>query len=177
MGCNGSGAFPAFRRLDCGKEISKGAWDFFNEYSKACVQGSSGGGDNAPIPPVTPTTAPIAPLPIPSGGDSSPSSTSTPKPTVPYVPNPDDPLSPGKQAASTWKTRRHPFLWLLVLGGVGFAVYKVAKRRRHTSAFDFVRYHRHLNTRDDELDAELFNQRETGSFEPPSVSFTSSTRP
>lgn len=141
------------------------------------MKSSGGGGDVSPIP-VSPTTSPVAPLPTPSGGDVTPTASKTPKPTVPYVPNPDDPLSPGKSAASAAKSRRHPFLWLVALGGLGFGVYYLyTNRRRHaTSAFDFVRYHRHLNTRDDELDAELFNQRDTGSFEPPSVSFTSSTR-
>ena len=39
--CGGAGPFPAFRRLDCGGEISKPAWDFYTEYSRDCLEGTS----------------------------------------------------------------------------------------------------------------------------------------
>jgi len=35
--CGGAGPFPAFRRLDCGGEIAKSAWDFHTMYSRGCL--------------------------------------------------------------------------------------------------------------------------------------------
>lgn len=108
-GC-GVGAFPAFRRLDCGEEAtttqSKEAWDFYQSYTKACLNDddddrywddyvddddeesydSPKPRDPTPFPTPRPTTQYIPP-----GGSSGskPAPTPpTPRPTTkPYIPS------------------------------------------------------------------------------------------
>ncbi|KAL7545476.1 hypothetical protein ACHAWF_008825 [Thalassiosira exigua] len=36
--CGGAGPFPAFRRLDCGKEVAKSVWDFHTLYQRGCLK-------------------------------------------------------------------------------------------------------------------------------------------
>uniref|UniRef100_A0A7S1FP35 LNR domain-containing protein n=1 Tax=Corethron hystrix TaxID=216773 RepID=A0A7S1FP35_9STRA len=50
-GCGGNiGPFPVFRRFDCGKEISKSAWDFHQDYGNKCAkkgnEGNTSGKNN-----------------------------------------------------------------------------------------------------------------------------------
>jgi uncharacterized membrane protein YgcG len=96
-GCGGAGPFPAFRRLDCDEEgegsISEAAWDFYKQYSGACLppeedtgDDKPSGGDVKPVAPVAPPTprptvrAPTAPKPAPTPA--------TPRPTSkPYIPS------------------------------------------------------------------------------------------
>lgn len=52
-GCGKAGPFPSFRRLDCQvhEEVSKEAWDFYQSYSKACLDKDIGrvGDPNIPM--------------------------------------------------------------------------------------------------------------------------------
>ena len=87
-GCGGAGPFPAFRRLDCEEEIPKPSWDFYNEYSRACLKNQptpSSNGGNSPKP--SPTRAPTTP---------QPTRATTPRPTPkPYNPKPYTPSDGG----------------------------------------------------------------------------------
>jgi hypothetical protein len=73
-GCGGSGAFPAFRKLDCGGEIPKKNWDFWNAYSTGCALAVNNDDDAVPLPP-------------------DPNPTPTPKPDPTPTPKPD-PVNP-----------------------------------------------------------------------------------
>jgi hypothetical protein len=158
-GCGGTGPFPAFRRLDCDKEVSAASWSFYQTFADKCVK-SSGGGGSGPKP---------APVPVPS-----PTSPGT-RPTKPYTPT-DDGLSPAdsgkspsdssgggggggkpyvapdesdskksytpasdKKRSSGWKWLWNLF-WICALAGVVYYVYK-----RRADGFSFIRYRRMRN--------------------------------
>jgi len=76
--CGGAGAFPAFRRLDCDKEVSAEAWTFYQQYSKACLKGQA-----ISTPPPNPAPAPA---PAPSDPRPAPDVSPTPSGPRPYVP-------------------------------------------------------------------------------------------
>jgi hypothetical protein len=164
--CGGAGPFPAFRKLDCNREIPKPAWDFYNMYARSCVKGDS------PQTPATPS--PVAPPPAPTGqatanpvpvkpNDNNRNSDTggggSPKPYVPKDDKSNKPYKPKK---------KHKFLiFLLLLGVVGGAAYWYHKRR---SEFQFVRYRRARNYGGGE--SEMYtglSMESSTSFEPPSL--------
>lgn len=164
--CGGAGPFPAFRKLDCNREIPKTAWDFYNIYARSCVKDSSPQTPATP-PPVSPNPAPNGPAtanPVPvnpndnkrdsdSGGGSS-----NPKP---YVPSDSKPYKP-------YKKKNHRFLkFLLLLGVVGGAAYWYYRRR---TEFQFVRYRRARNYGGGDNDMYLgLSMESSTSFEPPTL--------
>lgn len=115
--CGGAGPFPAFRRLDCGKEIAKDAWDFYNKFSDNCLKDS----------PVAPSRAPV---PSPTKGK-------------PYNAPTDAPSREYKPSGSKNKKKSHwfrNFLVLCALGGGGYYFYK-----KRAENFNFVQYRRVRN--------------------------------
>jgi hypothetical protein len=168
--CGGAGPFPAFRKLDCNREIPKSAWDFYNLYARSCMS------DGSPTSPVTP--APTEPQPAPPTGGSQPSSPPapdnpspvTPKPYSgggggssggkPYIPSDDKPYQPKQK-------KKHRFLSFLVLVGIaGGAVYVYQKRR---SEFQFVRYRRARNYGGDSDLYSGLSMESSTNFEPPTL--------
>jgi len=183
-GCDGVGPFPAFRRLDCGKEISKTGWDFYLSYQRGCLGGDStpSVAPNAPNPspvvppsPTSPTTtspvdSPIAP-PTPPKPDPLP----TPgQPTKPYIPSDDDVDDPSSavitpiSSSGGSKSRRR---WIFMLSCTSIIVYVVYKRRlrNNGNTFDYVRYQRYRNNVDFETDDMNSRLTETAGFEPPTL--------
>ena len=125
-GCDGVGPFPAFRRLDCNKEIKSSAWDFHNNYMSACSAGPS-----APVPtpvappPVAPYSAPY-PAPVPSG-------------SKPYVPSdePEDDTGKKKYVPSDEKGKnKHHFRNFALLFLVCCGAYYYYKRRQDGFRFN-----------------------------------------
>ena len=159
-GCGHVGPFPAFRKLDCGKtETPKQAWDFFIEYDRACLGGSTSGGDRDSPTKTTPVSPPSA---APKGeagagaGSTPHEDASEPVPAAPtspkkYVPPPDDedkstPASdynpPTYPSDVKPKKKRHVFAWFLILCTAGGAF---LYHKRRSNSFDFVRYRRPRN--------------------------------
>lgn len=146
-GCGDAGPFPAFRKLDCGREIPKPAWEFYTLYSRGCLGKDVPDGGNAPAPaPAEPKPADSRPAPSPHEDASKPSPVTPSTPSTPkkYVPPPDDednstPASnyvPSDSASPKPKKKRHIFAWFVVFCFAGGA-YWYHKRR---ADFDFVRY-------------------------------------
>jgi hypothetical protein len=136
--CGGAGPFPAFRRLDCGGEIAKAAWDFHTMYERGCLKSSTPNGSPAepvtpaakPVPPVAPNTAPEKKPYQPSGGSDE---------KKPYYSSPDPEPAPDATPSYAEKTRTHHFFRytfiIMVLAGVGYIVHK--KRREN---FNYMRF-------------------------------------
>ena len=182
--CGGVGPFPAFRRLDCGSEISKPAWDFYTSYSRGCLKdenNSSGGKSNpTPITPKVPDTTPMPthkpptkPYPKPSGDSKpyspgiSPSKT-TPKPYIPF--SPASSSSSSKSSSTVGKTNHHYFLkFTLTVSIFGIAFFAYKKR---SEDFDFQRYRRRQRMYNQPAEQELYSNLTgsmTSSFEPPTL--------
>lgn len=142
--CGGAGPFPAFRRLDCGGEIAKPAWDFHTMYARGCLKDSSssfsGSSNNNNHVPISPAVSPVTPL--------TPKTAPEKKPYVPWKPSGSDEKKPYKSpdadpipdTSPSYKEKaNHHFLTysiiLMVLGGVGYVVHK--KRREN---FNYVRF-------------------------------------
>uniref|UniRef100_A0A7S1UW17 LNR domain-containing protein n=1 Tax=Grammatophora oceanica TaxID=210454 RepID=A0A7S1UW17_9STRA len=156
--CGGSGPFPAFRKLDCGSEIPKNAWDFYNIYARDCLQGDDG---KAPIStPTEPTPQTPAPVPSPTLSPTTPVTPGTPtkapvpgtpqpvpaSPSLTYHPSDDDsisqppvPYTPPDSGGGK-KKKRHTMRNFFLLALLGGAAYFYWKKRRE--GFSFVRYRR-----------------------------------
>lgn len=160
-GCDGVGPFPAFRRLDCGKEISKTGWDFYLSYQRGCLEAS---GPSAPTP-TPPNPSPTAPAPSPSNPPEPPIPKPTPgQPTKPYTPSDDDLPSPSYASTSSGS---HTFRWIILSSLLGAMVFVVYKRRAgNNGTFDYIRYQRHRTNVDFETDMSS-RLTETYGFEPP----------
>jgi len=167
-GCGGAGPFPAFRKLDCGREIPRAAWDFYGQYDSGCINSS---GTGAPSHPPGPANPPRTPIPNPSPAPKpNPSPAPSPKPYIPsgggkpYTPStPDD-----NGNTEPKKKNRHVFLTLLFwvgVGGGGFYIYK-----KRSGSFDFVRYRRAgaYDTGND-MYSSLSLDTNSSSFEPPTL--------
>jgi hypothetical protein len=134
--CGGAGPFPAFRRLDCGGEIAKPAWDFHTMYERGCLKKSSipNGNPSVPNSPAVQPVPPVAPKTAPEKKQYQPSSGSDEK--KPYYSSPDPDPAPN---ATPSKTRTHHFfgytfiLIVLLSGG-----YIWNKKRREN--FDYMRF-------------------------------------
>lgn len=191
--CGGVGPFPAFRRLDCGKEIAKSAWDFHIIYERGCLKStsqssssSSSSSSNA-IPMPSPT--PYIPKPVPHMSPSS--STSTEKKAYtpsnangstderkPYLPDERKPYlpsytSPDSSSEITFSSdkKTHHFLRnsliIVSLASVGLYVYK--KRRED---FNYVRFRQLREARNyagGGGDYANVSMADSCSFEPPSL--------
>jgi len=177
--CGGAGPFPAFRRLDCGREVPKESWDFYTMYDRGCLGGAlppspspprPGPAPHDPVPKPTesPVAKPTNPAPVPR-----PTSPSTPKP---YVPPPDDSDnkpdykpsdSSSPSSSSTSKSRKsHKFAWFVLICAVAGGVYY---KKKQSDSFDFVRYRRQRNWGGE---SEMYNglsMDNSCSFEPPSL--------
>jgi hypothetical protein len=166
--CGGAGPFPAFRKLDCGGEIPKPAWDFYNIYARSCH------GSDAPKPGPSPAVTPAptsaskpdspAVQPTSGGGDG-------PKP---YVPPPDSPSDSNSKpyAPKAKKKSKHRFLkFLAFIGLIGGAVYWYKKRQ--DDSFSFVRYRRARNYGGDDggmyTGLSMDPLGSSTSFEPPTL--------
>ena len=186
--CGGVGAFPAFRRMDCGKEIAKAAWDFHIGYSRGCLKSSgesspsSSSSSSIPVnPSSTPKSAPVPhPLPkIPSKEKKaytpyhSNGATDEKKPY--YSPSYSSPDSSTEESTTKAKKTTHHFarnsFLVLVLAGVGLFVYK--KRREN---FNYARFRQLREARNYAGGLNPGNAEYTGvsmsdscSFEPPTL--------
>mmetsp|Transcript_2142 Transcript_2142/g.3952 ORF Transcript_2142/g.3952 Transcript_2142/m.3952 type:complete len:739 (+) Transcript_2142:58-2274(+) len=145
-GCGGAGAFPSFRRLDCGGEIPKKNWDMWNAYSTGCALAEDDDTKPVPVPPAPYPPGPPTPVP----------------PDVAPGPSPSKPKSGGSAAATVFG----------VLFGVGAVVGAAVwyKRRRDSDAFAGA--YRYRPQRDSEEGGqELFSglSVNSGSFKPPVV--------
>lgn len=139
--CGGAGPFPAFRRLDCGGEIAKPAWDFHTMYERGCLKTSPSSPNASPTAPnnspaanpATPATPKISPdkKPYQPGGGSDEKK--------PYYSSPDPEPAPDTTSSYAEKTNTHHFFrWtfvLMVLVGVGHVAHK--KRREN---FNYMRF-------------------------------------
>lgn len=85
--CGGVGPFPGFRHLDCDKEVSSEAWDFYNTFSKNCKSD-------------LPTKAPVAPAPT-----NAPAPTDAPVTSAPATPGTDAPVTDAPAAQPTTPTQ------------------------------------------------------------------------
>jgi hypothetical protein len=182
--CGGAGPFPAFRKLDCGKELSKTVWDFYVLYDRSCLQGSNGI-PPSPAIPVTPTgpvpTTVVTPAPVytpstlkpynPSDGDGG-----APKP---YIPSDDDSTPKSKPypagGGNGEKTGSSHF-WrnIFIIGILGCGVYFYYKRSN--DSFAFVRYRSAPRNFGSESELMMgggggptLSLSHSGNFEPPSL--------
>jgi hypothetical protein len=182
-GCGGVGAFPAFRKLDCDKEIDNDAWQFYKKFSKNCLKGDAGKPPDvtpAAAPTKTPTapTSPVEPpIPAPTNKKPSDGAKPTPKPYIPSDSSDSKPYTPS-DAKGKSKKKSHWFRNLLIvcaLGGGGYYLYK-----RRVDAFHFVQYRRVRNFGNFGYDAHggdddaagggmYSNLNSSTSFEPPSL--------
>jgi len=165
--CGGVGPFPGFRRIDCDKEVSSEAWDFYKTFSKNCKSDmpTRAPSSATPLPTLAPVTS--APAPQPTSPTQKPyvPSDVTPtlkpyvppdgSPTVPYIPPPETPPSPAPipnptpyipsdertdSDSSEPKKSSHffrNFVILCLLGGGGYYIYK-----KRFATFNFVQYRR-----------------------------------
>lgn len=145
-GCGGSGAFPAFRKLDCGGEIPKKNWDMWNAYSTGCALAVATDDDIDVAPPdpepPKPEPNPPSPGPEPDSGGAKKHGGSAAGPVI------------GVLAALS-----------LVVGGA-----VLYKRRRDGDALSSA--YRYRPQRNESLgDSEMFAGMNVnmGSFKPPSV--------
>mmetsp|Transcript_16969 Transcript_16969/g.28184 ORF Transcript_16969/g.28184 Transcript_16969/m.28184 type:complete len:884 (-) Transcript_16969:93-2744(-) len=191
-GCGEASPFPAFRKLDCGREISKTEWDFYTLYAKSCLQGEDG------IPPSQPPSPAVVPTqPLPTGGPPPPPSspTATPPPTSvpimphdnmkpsdddqpkPYSPSDDDDTSSKEYPSSGGKKKKtgtsHFWRNILILGAVGCGAYFYYKR--NNDSFSFVRYRNAPRNFGQESEMMMgggagpLTMADSGNFEPPSL--------
>jgi hypothetical protein len=136
--CGGAGPFPAFRRLDCGGEIAKPAWDFHTMYERGCLKTSSNpnGSPSIPNPPQVNPLTPVTPKTTPEKKQYQPSGSDEKKP---YYSSPDSEPAPDTTPSHAEKTRTHHFFGytfiLMVLLSVGYIWNK--KRREN---FDYMRF-------------------------------------
>eukprot|EP00980_Cylindrotheca_fusiformis_P002818 scaffold672_cov126-Cylindrotheca_fusiformis.AAC.19 len=191
--CGGVGPFPAFRRLDCDKELSTESWDFYSLFQDKCLEGDDG------IPP-TGTLRPVAPTPAPMNRTNfptqSPVGKPTPKPYIPpdaspsrpYIPPTDPTVAPAqapnskptpyvpsdqKAPSGGGKKKSHWFRNLIILCLLGAGGYYVYKKRFAT--FNFVQYRRRGGAGGGynmmySGESEMFsNLNSSTTFEPPSL--------
>jgi len=160
--CGGVGPFPAFRRLDCNKEIPKQAWDFYLDYNNKCVKNI--------VPPEPPHKKVPAPSPK-KKNDNIPYHS----PTTPYVRPPDSPIDPADVEPAPYvpekkKRKHHFFLFFVLFCCVGGAGYWYKKNRM--DSFDYTRY-RKVRPRNYGQDVNMFeglsSNNAASSFEPPSL--------
>lgn len=180
--CGGSLPFPSFRHLDCQKEIPIASWDFYNLYSKFCVDSSSLTNAPAPVPvppPVTPKVAtkpptpyqPVKPSNIKPPDGKFPSNSEDKSDKRPTYKSPDE------------KTKKSHWFRNLVLVcaacGIGYYIYK-----KQSDGFSFVRYRRMTNfgsgggygMDDSDMFSGLALESST-TFEPPSLPPTPMSMP
>ena len=181
--CGGVGAFPAFRRMDCGKEIAKAAWDFHIGYSRGCLKSSSESTPSSPSSsiPVNPSPTPKY-VPMPQSKEKKaytpyqPRDKGADEKKPYYSPSYSSPDSSSTEESTTKakKTQHHyvinSFL-VLVLAGVGLFVYR--KRREN---FNYARFRQLREARNYAGGSNFGNTEYTGvsmsescSFEPPTL--------
>lgn len=151
--CGGAGPFPAFRKLDCGGEIAKQAWDFYIMYDRGCL--GSMVPPPSPGPPTTPSTPSTSSHNISPTTPSTPSSSTTEKKQYkpygangaadgsaqkkPYYSPSYGDSEPEDDSTSYSEKKTHHFVRgffiIIVLAGAGFVVYK--KRRDN---FNYLRF-------------------------------------
>lgn len=179
-GCGGAGSFPAFRKLDCGSEISKSAWDFYISYQRGCLddEKKTQGDSSSSSTPHSASSSSSSSKSTSSKSTSSfnhDSSSSTPisqqtekkdeQKTKAYVP-----YSTSKSPETTHKKKKsHHFFHAILLLSIlvaGVVYYK----KRQDQSFYYQRYRRQRNY---QADAEELTQGLAGStassFEPPSL--------
>jgi hypothetical protein len=157
-GCGNSGAFPAFRKLDCGGEIPKKNWDFWNLYSTGCALAAESDDDYVPPEP-NPTPTPPTPTPP------------TPTPPTPTPPAPVDP-SDGPDAGEHKGGATGPVFGVLGALGVVVGGAVVYKKKRDANAMSSAYRYRPQRDSDSFADStELFSGMtvNAGSFKPPSI--------
>jgi hypothetical protein len=168
-GCGDVGPFPAFRRLDCGKEISKSAWDFYMSYHKGCLgEDPAEKKEDEPVaPPTNSANTDSHYVPSPAGTNKPPA-----KPYVPadgYVPSSGSEPVPYKPVPYTSKDAKkggHAFFFIFMTFVCGCGVYLYYKRRYHSYEFPNRRYRNMMG--DEQLYGGLFDSAST-SFEPPTL--------
>lgn len=166
--CGGAGPFPAFRRLDCGDEISESAWDFYKDFAKNCLKGSDGIAPTLPPypkppppkPNASPTRQPYVPptdkptqkpyIPSDDKPTQKPYVPSDDKPTQkPYVPSTDKPTSKPYMPSDATnpssddekkKGKSHWLRNLMISGALAGCAYYVWKKR--FDGFNFIQYRR-----------------------------------
>jgi len=189
-GCGTSGPFPAFRKLDCDREVPKPAWDFYEQYASSCLKGDNGiapkPSPSVPVPSPSQPVAPSTPTePVPTPTNVTPKDNTNPSdadgsgvfsPTQkPYIPSdgPKKPYSPsdassGSSSSSKKPKKRHffrNFFLFCCLAGVGYYLYK-----RRTDSFNFIQYRRMRNFDYDAGESEMYgNLNSSTTFEPPSL--------
>jgi hypothetical protein len=149
--CGDAGPFPAFRKLDCGRELPKSSWDFYSLYARSCLQGDDGippaPGPSTPTDPGTTPTPPPTPTIDPAVNPSdnvkpyAPDDDDDGKPK-PYVPSDDDATKkdyPSSGGSGSGKTGSSHF-WrnIFIIGLLGCGAYFYYKR--NNDSFAFVRY-------------------------------------
>jgi len=162
--CGGVGPFPGFRRLDCDKEVSSEAWEFYQTFSKNCKASDFGMPTlgpaspaappadvpvtNAPnVSPTAPSARPVVPYPtlkpyvppdasptVPYSPPSQDSPSPIPYPT-PYIPAADQKADANEQQKESHIFRN--FFILCLLGGGGYYVYK-----KRFATFSFIQSRR-----------------------------------
>ena len=166
--CGGAGPFPAFRRLDCGSEVTQSSWEFYGLYATTCLgQKPNPGPEPSPTPkPYTPSTPTVAPRPSPF----SPSDDTKPSNPKPYVPpeergktkkKKEASSSDGEKKSSHWFRN---FLLLTMVGGAGYYVYK-----KRSEEFSFMRYRRMNRTFGDQDMYLGLSMEGSTTFEPPTL--------
>jgi hypothetical protein len=185
--CGGAGPFPAFRRLDCGGEIAKPAWDFHTMYSRGCLKSPEDG--NTPVTPSVP--AGTVPVPKPTPANPKPAAKPTPKPiphAVPYTPSNSDAPKPYTPFYSPTESDTEPetsykkektthhlrnFSLFLVVSCVAGYVY-IKKRRESFNYYRFRQMRQNRNygqglTSDGGGEYTGVSMGDSCSFEPPSL--------
>lgn len=175
--CGNAGPFPAFRRLDCGREVPKESWDFYTMYDRGCLGGAMPPSPSPPRPGPSPhdpapqpSPAPVAPAPKPSAPVPMPTSGGGKKP---YVPPPDDsdnkpnytPSNSSSSSSSTTK-KSHKFAWFALICVIAGGLYY---KKKQSDSFDFVQYRRQRNWGGQSEMYQGLSMDNSCSFEPPTL--------
>lgn len=180
--CGGAGPFPSFRRLDCGGEIAKPAWDFHTMYSRGCLKSSAGAppsptvpAGTTPVVPQTPKKAAPAPAskPNPHFEPYTPSNADAPKPYKPFY-SPSDSEPEDDKSYKSDKTTHHfrNFSIVLVISCIAGFVY-IKKRRENFNYYRFRQMRANRNygqgLNDGGGDYAGVAMADSCSFEPPTL--------
>lgn len=178
--CGGAGPFPAFRRLDCGGEISKSAWDFHTIYERGCLKSSSSSSssnssESPPSPAVVPPTPSTPSNASPSGKKqyqpySANGESDAKKPYYSPTYGDSEPASP----STHYETKSHHlirnFFILVLIAGVAYVVLKRRRENFNYARFRQMREARNytggLNSGGDYMGVSMMD---SCSFEPPSL--------
>ncbi len=173
--CGGAGPFPAFRRFDCGGEISKSALDFHTLYERGCLKSSSSSSEKPPSSAVAPPTPSTPSDKSPSGKNqfkpySANGESDAKKPYYSPTYGDSEPASPSTHYENKSHHLVRNFFILFIIAGIAYIVLKRRRENFNYARFRQMREARNytggLNSGGDYVGVSMMD---SCSFEPPSL--------